>query len=77
MLLYKQWFYSVVLTMCLKCTSESQKPTNHSAMNLPVVPFPLPLQVLPHIDPYHGQNQTVQQGQMVYIGCRVYNVGNR
>ena len=36
-----------------------------------------PLQSLPHIEQYHGVNQTVQQGDTVYIGCKVYNVGNR
>ena len=77
MLLYHPCFYSVVLTMCIQCIYESQKPSNQSALNPPVAPYSLPLQGLPHIDPYHGQNQTVQQGQTVYIGCRVYNVGNR
>ena len=39
--------------------------------------LPLKQQSLSHIDPYYGQNQTVQQGQTVHISCRVYNVGNR
>ena len=46
----------------------------NSSTNHPVV---LPLRGLPYIDQYHGVNQTIQQGETVYIGCRVYNVGNR
>ena len=31
----------------------------------------------PHIDPYYGQNQTVQIGEAVSINCKIYNVANR
>ena len=46
----------------------------NSSFDHPVV---RPIKGLPHIDQYHGVNQTVQQGETAYIGCRVYNVGNR
>ena len=31
----------------------------------------------PHIDPYTGQNQTVQLGETAIITCKIYNVANR
>lgn len=31
----------------------------------------------PHIDPYYGQNQTVQMGETVSLDCKIYNVLNR
>ena len=30
-----------------------------------------------HIDPYYGQNQTVQMGETVSLDCKIYNVANR
>ena len=32
---------------------------------------------LAHIDPYYGQNQTVQMGETVSLDCKIYNVANR
>ena len=31
----------------------------------------------PHIDPYYGQNQTVQMGETVSLDCKIYSVLNR
>ena len=85
MLLYQTSVTSVILTMCFHYTVEYTGVNGHSEVNsfINVVnssknhPVLLPLQGLPHIDQYHGVNQTIQQGETAYIGCRVYNVGNR
>ena len=70
--------------MCLKYTrtynhpvvaSDKDHPVPASEIDHPVLASPL--QSLPHIEQYHGVNQTVQQGDTAYIGCKVYNVGNR
>ena len=55
--------------------SDNDQPGLASEIDHPVLASPL--QSLPHIEQYHGVNQTVQQGDTAYIGCKVYNVGNR
>ena len=75
MLLYHTSLTSIILTMCLEYTGTFDHPVAASDYDHPVVASPL--QSLPHIEQYHGVNQTVQQGDTAYIGCKVYNVGNR
>jgi len=38
---------------------------------------PIPLQSLPHIDPYHSTNITALAGTNTKLNCRVYRLGNK